>query len=141
MPARRGDFLTGERCGLAHMPQIVTSHSPMLAAAQVNSQVEFDRAFRSIAREPAYEGKRLLYISGLHIDVSPEQGQIFPQTKFVPWAAYFQDTDHSHRTFEQDPLWNLLEEQSLENPDQIDMDTALQQMEGLNEVTVNGMNG
>ncbi|MES9903167.1 MAG: hypothetical protein ABW168_10900, partial [Sedimenticola sp.] len=66
------------------MPHIITSPSPALAAAQVNTQVEFDRAYRSIAKEESYQGKNLAFISGLHIDISPSPGQIFPLTKFVP---------------------------------------------------------
>ena len=128
-----------ERNLLPHMPQIVTAHSPMLVAAQVNAQVEFDRAFRTIAREPAYKGKRLFYIAGLHIDISPEMGQTFPLTKFVPWAAYFQDSDGSHVTYEQEELWELIQQQSTENPDQIDLDQAIQQMEELREVVVEGV--
>ena len=127
-----------ERNLLPHMSQIVTAHSPMLKAAQVNAQVEFDRAFRTIAREPAYQGKRLFYIAGLHIDISPEKGQTFPLTKFVPWAAYFQDSDGSHVTYEQEKLWGLIQQQPTENPDQIDLDQAIQQMEGLQEVVVEG---
>ncbi len=130
-----------ERNLLVHMPRVVTSHSPALVAAQINSQVEFDRAFRTIVREPAYRDKRLLFVSGLHIDISPQPGQIFPLTKFVPWAAYFQDSDGSHETYEQEVLWELLMEQSTENPDQIHMDEAIHQMEELQEVVVQGING
>ncbi len=125
-----------ERNLLPHMPNIVTSAAPSLVAAQVNSQVEFDRAFRTITREPAYHGKRLLFVSGIHIDISPQTGQIFPLTKFIPWAAYFQDQDGSNVTYEQQELWDLLEQQSTENPDQIDLDAAIQQMEGLQEVVI-----
>ncbi|MBT7307212.1 MAG: hypothetical protein HN842_03295 [Gammaproteobacteria bacterium] len=123
---------------LSHMPQIVTAHSPALVAAQINSQVEFDRTFRTITREPAYRGKRLLFISGIHIDISPALGQIFPLTEFVPWAAYYQDSDGSSVTYEQEALWRLLMEQSIENPDQIDLDQAIEQMEELQEVVVKG---
>ncbi|MBT4081763.1 MAG: hypothetical protein HOI31_04080 [Gammaproteobacteria bacterium] len=130
-----------ERNLLPHMPRIVTAHSPALVAAQVNSKVEFDRAFRTIAREPAYRGKRLLFVSGIHIDISPREGQIFPLTKFVPWAAYFQDSDGSHETYEQGELWEMLKSQTIENPDQIGLDEAIQQMEGLQEVVVQGIDG
>ena len=34
------------------MPYIVTSKWPALKAAQVNTQVEFDNAFRSVVQEP-----------------------------------------------------------------------------------------
>jgi hypothetical protein len=57
-------------------------------------------------------------------------------TKFIPWAAYFQDIDGSHVTYEQEELWSLLQEQSTENPDQIDLDAAIEVMEELQEVVV-----
>ncbi len=130
-----------ERNLLPYMPLVVTAHSPMLVAAQINSQVEFDRAFRTMANEPAYRGKRLLFVSGLHIDISPEEGQVFAQTQFVPWAAYYQDSDGSHEIFEQETLYELLMEQSAENPDQIDVEGALTQVEVLAEVNVEGGEG
>jgi len=58
-----------------------------LTAAQVNAQVGFDRTFRTIVKEKAYLGKKVVFISGIHIDVSPREGQLFPLTKYVPWAA------------------------------------------------------
>jgi len=121
---------------LPNMPKIVTSSSPALVAAQVNSQVEFDRAFRTIVQEPSYRGKRLLFVSGINIDISPEMGQIFPLTKFVPWAAYFQDEHGSRVTYEQEELWELLLEQSTDNPDQINLDVEIQKMEDLQEVVI-----
>ncbi|MCP4042973.1 MAG: hypothetical protein GY731_13615, partial [Gammaproteobacteria bacterium] len=57
------------------MPFIVTSRWPALTAAQAHSQVEFDRAFRTIVQEPAYQGKKVLFISGLNVDISPKEGQ------------------------------------------------------------------
>ncbi len=125
-----------ERNLLPYMPQIVTTSFPALLAAQINSQVEFDRAFRAITQDPAYQGKRLFFISGINIDVSPEMGQIFPLTKFVPWAAYFQESDGSHMTYEQEELWELLSQQSTDNQDQIDLGEAVQQAEELAEVVI-----
>ncbi|MEN8179540.1 MAG: hypothetical protein ABFS39_13115 [Pseudomonadota bacterium] len=110
------------------MPHIVTSKMPMLLAAQVNTQAEFDRAFRSIIKEPEYRGKRLLFISCLNIDISPQVGQLFPLTKCVPWAAYIQDSDGSSRTLEQPEIVEQLMQQSTENPDQIDLEAEIQQM-------------
>ncbi len=125
---------------LPHMPLIVTADSPMLVAAQFNSQVEFDRTFRTIARGGAsYRGKRLLFISGIHIDISPEIGQVFPLTKFVPWAGYFQDRDGSHLIYEQEELWELLMAQPIDNPDAIDLEEAIEQMERHREVVVEGV--
>ncbi|MEA3244421.1 MAG: hypothetical protein U9Q19_13445, partial [Pseudomonadota bacterium] len=100
------------------MPWIVTSAEPMLAAAQVNTQAEFDRAFRTIVGEKEYQNKRLLFISCINIDISPREGQLFPLTKCLPWAAYIQDGTGGYRTLEQSEIVALLKEQSTENPDQ-----------------------
>jgi hypothetical protein len=70
------------------MPALVTSVHPALDAARFVTQVEFDRCYRSILREPAYRNKNLLFMSGVNIDVSPRAGFPFPLIKFVPWAAY-----------------------------------------------------
>jgi hypothetical protein len=79
---------------LSHtLPHIVTSPFPALAAAQANTQIEFDRTYRTIINEPEYQNRNLLFIAGLHIDISPREGQFFPLTKFVPWAAYIQTPD------------------------------------------------
>lgn len=110
------------------MPWIVTSPAPSLVAAQVNSQAEFDRTFRTIVKAQEYQGKRLLFISCLNIDISPKEGQMFPLTKCVPWAAYIQDRDGSSLTHEQSEIIDLLMQQSTENPDQIDLEAAIQQM-------------
>ena len=118
------------------MPWIVTSPTPMLAAAQVNTQAEFDHTFRSIVRAPEYKGKRLLFVSCLHIDISPEAGQVFPLTKCVPWAAYIQNEDGSTSTLEQDEIFDLLMAQSTENPDQIDLEAAIQEMKDVPEIKV-----
>ncbi len=75
------------------MPWIVTSAEPMLVAAQVNTQVEFDRTFRTVVREKEYQNKKVLFISCINIDISPREGQLFPLTKCVPWAACLQDGD------------------------------------------------
>lgn len=107
------------------MPAIVSSEWPALKAAQVNTQVEFDRAFRSVVQEPEYQGKRLLFISGLNVDISPKEGQVFPLTKFIPWAAYYQTPDGKQQTWEQAELFDRLKAQSIENPDQIDLEKAI----------------
>ena len=118
------------------MPWIITSDSPLLVAAQVNTQAEFDRAYRTIVKEPEYEGKRLLFISCLNIDISPREGQIFPLTKCIPWAAYIQDADGKSRTIEQDEIVEMLMQQSDENPDQIDLEVAIQQMIDAEEIKI-----
>ena len=47
------------------MPEILSSHSPALTAAKVNTQVEFDRTFRTIVKKN-YRGKKVIFISGIH---------------------------------------------------------------------------
>jgi hypothetical protein len=121
---------------IRYMPSIVTSQWPILTAALINTQIEFDNTFRTIVKENAYHGKRLLFIAGLNIDVSPEPGQLFPLTKFVPWAAYVQSPDGSYHTYEQDELVRILEQQSTDNPDQIDLESAIQMMAEADEIKV-----
>jgi hypothetical protein len=118
------------------MPWIVTSPAPLLIAAQVNTQAEFDRTFRTIVRAQQYQGKRLLFISCLNIDISPQEGQLFPLTKCVPWAAYTQNGEGSSRLMEQPEIIELLMQQSTENPDQVDLEKAIQQMIEAHEVRI-----
>ena len=108
-----------------YMPWIVTSNEPMLSAAEVNVQVEFDKSYRSIVREPAYQDRNLIYIAGLNIDYSPEEGQLFSQMQFVPWAMYIQHEDNTHRVLEQDELYERLMSYSNLNPKITDMNEAL----------------
>jgi hypothetical protein len=121
---------------IRYMPQIVTAHSPALTAAQINTQIEFDRTFRTIVKEHGYKGKRILFIAGLNIDISPESEQLFPLTKFVPWAAYVQDRDGFFYTLEQQELVQLLEQQSTDNANQIDLEQAIQIMTEADEVKI-----
>jgi len=116
------------------MPYVVTSDWPALTAAQANTQVEFDRAFRTIVQEPAYKGKKVMFISGLNVDISPQQGQLFPLTKFIPWAAYVQDGRGNHETWDQAELFNRLRQQSTDNPDQVDLEKAIEIMERAEEI-------
>ena len=116
------------------MPYIVTSKWPALKAAQVNTQVEFDNAFRSVVQEPEYQGKKLLFISGLNVDISPQKGQLFPLTKFIPWAAYHQTSDGKHETWEQAELYERLKSQSTDNPDQVDLEEAIRIMGSVEEI-------
>jgi hypothetical protein len=121
---------------IRYMPQIVTAPSPVLMAAQINSQIEFDRTFRTIVKEHGYKGKKVLFIAGLNIDISPGSDQLFPLTKFVPWAAYVQDRDGFYYTLEQQELVQLLEQQNTDNPEQINLDQAIQIMTEAEEVKV-----
>ncbi|MBS0002749.1 MAG: hypothetical protein KFF45_06705 [Thioalkalivibrio sp.] len=114
-----------ERGLIGAMPWIVTSPHPLLTAAQINTQVEFDRAFRTAAQAPSFRGKRLLYVSGLNIDISPQPGENFPATHFVPWAAYLQDREGRARILEQPELLMALLAQSEDNPDAVDLETAI----------------
>jgi len=116
------------------MPYVVTSEWPALTAAQANTQVEFDRAFRTIIQDPAYRDKKVLFISGLNVDISPQEGQVFPLTKFIPWAAYVQDEHGNHQTWEQAELYEKLQAQSSANADQIDLESAIEIMESAAEI-------
>ncbi len=117
-----------ERNLLGSMPNIVVSSQPLLVAAQASVQVEFDRACRSVARESDYQGKTLIYISGMNIDISPTPGRLFPTTLFVPWAAYVQPRGGEPYILEQADLVAQLLAQSSDNPDQINLDDAIQKM-------------
>jgi hypothetical protein len=110
------------------MPMLVTSPHPTLDAARYHTQIEFDRTFRTIQREPAYHGKNVLFVSGLNVDVSPQDGLLFPLTKFVPWAAYARLRDGTSFQLEQDALFEALAAQPIENPDQISFDAAIETM-------------
>ena len=125
-----------ERNMIGYMPQIVTSPSPVLTAAQINTQIEFDRTFRTIVKEQGYKGKKVIFIAGLNIDISPESNQLFPLTKFVPWAAYVQDRDGYYYTLEQQELVQLLAQQRTDNSNQIDLEQAIQFMTELDEVSI-----
>ncbi|MBL7004036.1 MAG: hypothetical protein ISR69_08425 [Gammaproteobacteria bacterium] len=116
------------------MPSIVCSKAPALEAAKVNVQMEFDRTFRTIVKEETYKGKKMLFISGVHIDISPNEGQLFPLTKFVPWAAYFQDELGNANILEQQEIFDALMDQTTDNPHKIDLTNAIHQMEAVPEV-------
>ncbi len=118
------------------MPIILSSRYPALAAAQVNVQKEFERTHRTIVKERAYRDKNVVFISGIHIDVSPREGQIFPLTKYVPWAAYVQDENGLGYTIEQDELYNKLMSQSTENPFKIDLTEAINSMKQETEIKI-----
>ena len=118
------------------MPWIVTSPWPALTAAQINTQVEFDRTLRTVAHAHSFRGKCVFCISGLNIDVSPQPGELFPTTKFVPWAAFLRDQSGEKRIMEQAELVELLREQSRENPDQIELDSAIRDMSEAESVEI-----
>ena len=118
------------------MPHIVTSGAPALSAARVNTQIEFDRTYRTIIKEAAYHGKNLAFIAGINIDISPGRGLLFPLTKFVPWAAYIQTRGGEQRIMEQAELVQALKDQSDQNPDRIELSRAISVMEKTPEIKV-----
>ena len=119
------------------MPWIVASSCPLLTAAQYNTQAEFDRTFRSLAKAHEYRNKNLLFISCINIDISPKPGRLFPLTQCVPWAAYVKLANGESRTYEQDEIIALLRQQSDNNPDQIDLEQAIEQMIDEHKVRIN----
>ena len=107
------------------MPALMVSPYPALDAARFTTQVEFDRVYRSLQRDPAYHGKNLLFVSRVNIDVSPRPGLPFPLTKFVPWAAYVRLRDQDGYVLEQLELFDALSRQPSTNPDQTSFDAAI----------------
>lgn len=94
-------------------------------AAQVNTEVEFDRTYRTLVKAEGYRGKQVVFISGLNIDISPREGQLFPLTKFLPWAAYVKQKDGKGHLFEQKELFNKLLNQPEDNPDEVNLEDAI----------------
>lgn len=127
VPGAEGPDLLEEAIAPA-IPSLVTSANPMLDAARYHTQIEFDRTYRTLQREPAFEGKNLLFVSGLNVDVSPRQGLLFPLTKFVPWAAYARLRDGRDFLLEQDELYAALAAQSTANDHEIEFDAAIRTM-------------
>lgn len=121
---------------LSPMACIITSSAPLLVAAQVNTQVEFDRTCRTLATDQEFHGKRVLFISGLNIDISPSPGQLFPLTKFVPWAACLRAPDGTFTIMEQEEIFHALMEQSEVNDRQVDLEEAIHIMADASEVKV-----
>ena len=78
----------------------------------------------------------LAFIAGINIDISPQKGQLFPLTKFVPWAAYIQTQDEKQITLEQKEIVEALNAQSLVNPDRIELSKAIQVMENTPEIKI-----
>ncbi len=52
---------------ISPMPWIVSSKFPLLTAAQANTQVEFDRTYRTLVHAKGYQEKRVVFISGLNV--------------------------------------------------------------------------
>lgn len=121
-----------ERNLIEFMPLIVTHKSPPMKAAKVNIQMEFARTVESIRRGTEYNGKNLLYIAGLNVDISTYE--TFPSTTyFVPWAAHIQLKDScllsgGIHPLEQEELFTKLMEQEIVNPDQVDLKEQIGRM-------------
>ena len=113
---------------LRFMPRIVTSQFPIVSAALLTTQMEFDRTYRSIVKEEAYRGRNLVFVAGMNIDYWPQHDRLFPMTKYVPWAAYVQTESDGSRILEQAELSNVLRAHSANNPLQIRLDEALEKM-------------
>lgn len=118
------------------MAWIVSSKSPLLTAAQANTQVEFDRTYRTLVNGDAYRGKRMMLISGLNIDISPHPNQAFPLTTFVPWAAFIQNQNGYCSLLEQQDIIDRLREQPENNPDAVDLEAAIQKMVDTEEIRI-----
>ena len=118
------------------MPWILTSKHPMLTAACANTLSEFDRTYRSLVQSSAMNGRNLLFVSGVNIDISPEHGEEFPLTKFIPWAAYIQHADGRREILEQDELLERLGAVCGVNPSQLDLERAIRIMASKREVEV-----
>lgn len=118
------------------MPYIVTDSAPELAAAQINTQVEFDRCYRSIIQADNYRQRNLIFISGLNIDISPQENQTFPLTKFIPWAAYVQTEDGTNFILEQSELFEILMAQDKSQKNMMDLEKAIQTMIETKEIHI-----
>ena len=121
---------------VAPMPWIVSSKFPLLTAAQANTQAEFDRTYRTVVNFKEYVGKRIVFISGLNIDISPHENQMYPLTYFVPWAAFVQKIDNNHIVLEQDDIVARLLEQNEINPDELNLEGAIQKMKDDPEINI-----
>ncbi len=125
-----------ERNLINPMPWILTSRHPLLTAACANTMVEYDRTYHSLAQAGAMQGKNLLFLAGVNIDISPSHGETFPLTKFVPWAAYVQRADGTRELLEQAEVYARLNAHSSENPAQVSLDQPIEAMAGQREVQV-----
>jgi hypothetical protein len=123
-----------ERAVAPAMPSLVTSQNPMLDAARFHTQIEFDRAYRAIQSESAYDGKNLLFVSGLNVDISLNNENSFPMTKFVPWAAFARLRDGASILLEQADLFDALSSQPAQSVDRMNLDSAIAAMAELKTI-------
>ena len=83
-----------------------------------------------------YIGKRVVFISGLNIDISPHKTQSFPPTTFVPWAAFVQKINSHNTVLEQKDIVNRLLEQNEDNPDEFNLESTIQQRKDTPEISI-----
>mmetsp|Transcript_48148 Transcript_48148/g.104847 ORF Transcript_48148/g.104847 Transcript_48148/m.104847 type:complete len:503 (-) Transcript_48148:65-1573(-) len=120
-----------ERLLLPHMPFVLNGPCDAeLMSAMTACQAEFGRTVHSVEYAPAYQGKNLIVISGVNVDVSPRPGDddAFPATVFLPWSAYVQVADGRRRMLEQAELIDALMEQSDVNLDAIDIEQCIEEL-------------
>ncbi len=107
----------------------------MLTAAKVNTQVEFDRTYRSLLKETEYKGRRLMLISGLHIDISPSRGAALPTDQVRAHGPLICSSRMALTvSWSRHELFQMLDQQSEENPDQTDLEGAIYAMSEAAEV-------
>ncbi|CAE8631604.1 unnamed protein product [Polarella glacialis] len=120
-----------ERVLLPQMPHLLTMpYDIELSGALLCMQSEFDCTTHSVSHDPAYKKKNLLLISGLNIDISPDGGnqEAFPNTMFLPWAAYIQLASGERRVLEPPDIVKLLFAEDTENPYAIDYQQSIQEL-------------
>jgi len=105
--------------------QIVTADNPMVSAAQANLLAEFDHNCRFILKQEAFNGRRIIYLAGLNLDIVGDHSLHFPRSRFIPWAAYIQKGDNHNRVLEQEQALAELRRHSSDNPDQLNIDAAI----------------
>ena len=105
--------------------QIVTADNPMVCAAQANLLAEFDHNCRFILKQEAFNGRRIIYLAGLNLDIVGDQGLHFPRSRFIPWAVYIQKGDNHNHVLEQEQTLAELRRHSSDNPDQLNIDAAI----------------
>ena len=88
------------------------------------------------AYDVPFQGKNVLFVSGLNIDVSPREGFPFPFTKFVPWAAYARLRDGRSFLLEQEQLAETLRGMPGDNPDCLSFDGTIEQMTAAPEIRI-----
>ena len=111
------------------MAYIVSAPDPLFAAAEINIQKEFDANTQRIKTSSDAKGKRLVYLVGISVE-TPAQGDTdFSETGFIPWQAFVQDGGGECKVLNQAALIHKLKEASPLNPDEIDLDVVLRQLE------------